>query len=222
MAKKLSQLTIGDLIPDDKNMNKGCEFGGGLIKKSLSQFGAGRSILLDKNNRIIAGNKTVEYATSAGLNDVIVVETTGDKIVAVKRTDVDLDSKYGRELALADNASAKANIVWDDVAIEDVSNDFDINIEDWGIVHVDDSVFSKGEDDGFEAPEHVVETDIKQGDLFEIKYNGLISRLQCGDSCSLADVNKLMHGEKADMIFTDPPYDLEDNYSTNIFSIAHG
>jgi hypothetical protein len=42
------------------------------------------------------------------LEDVIVVETTGNQIVAVKRTDIDLDSKKGREMALADNATAKA------------------------------------------------------------------------------------------------------------------
>jgi hypothetical protein len=101
-------IKIKDLVPDDKNYNKGTEFGGSLIEKSLRKLGAGRSILLDKNNRIIAGNKTIENAGAIGLEDVIVVETTGNQIVAVKRTDIDLDSKKGREMALADNATAKA------------------------------------------------------------------------------------------------------------------
>ena len=52
---------ISDLIYDDKNFNKGSEYGNSLIEKSLRKFGAGRSILIDKNNRIIAGNKSVEF-----------------------------------------------------------------------------------------------------------------------------------------------------------------
>ncbi len=104
-----------DLIPDNKNFNKGSELGQELIKKSISKFGAGRSILIDKNNRIIAGNKTTE--TFEG-EDVLVIETTGEKLIAVKRTDIDLDSPEGREMALADNATAKENIVFDAELIE--------------------------------------------------------------------------------------------------------
>jgi hypothetical protein len=125
------------LTPDDKNYNKGTEFGNSLIEKSLRKFGAGRSILLDKNNRIIAGNKTVENASSIGLDDVIIVETTGNQIIAVKRIDVDLDSKIGREMALADNASAKANIEWD---YDNINQDWDVpNQNEWGINHLSDN-----------------------------------------------------------------------------------
>jgi hypothetical protein len=116
--KSTTPTKISELIPDDKNFNKGSEFGGSLISKSLQKFGAGRSILLDKNNRIIAGNKTVENAGAVGIEDVQVVETDGKTIIAVKRTDIDLDTPEGRELALADNASAKANIVFDAELIE--------------------------------------------------------------------------------------------------------
>jgi len=59
MAKEKT-IKISDLTPDDKNFNKGSEFGNSLIEKSFRRFGAGRSILLDKNNRIIAGNKFIE------------------------------------------------------------------------------------------------------------------------------------------------------------------
>ena len=68
---------LSDLIPDDKNFNKGTEFGQHLIEKSLRENGAGRSILLDKNNRIIAGNKTTENAANIDMDDVIIVETDG-------------------------------------------------------------------------------------------------------------------------------------------------
>ena len=106
-------MKLSDLIPDDKNFNQGNEFGNSLIEKSFRKFGAGRSILIDKNNRIIAGNKSVENAGAIGLEDVQIVESDGKRIIAVKRTDIDLDSPEGREMALADNATAKANIVFD-------------------------------------------------------------------------------------------------------------
>jgi sporulation protein YlmC with PRC-barrel domain len=122
---------IKDLIPDNKNFNKGTEYGNSLIEKSLRKFGAGRSILIDKNNRIIAGNKTIENAAAIGLEDLQIVESDGTKIIAVKRTDIDLDSKAGRELALADNATAKANIDWDTGNLVD---SFEIEeIKEWGI-----------------------------------------------------------------------------------------
>ena len=197
----MSNLKISDLTPDDKNYNKGSEFGNSLIEKSLRKFGAGRSILIDKNNRIIAGNKTIENAGSIGLDDVIVVETTGNQIVAVKRMDIDLDSKKGRELALADNASAKANINWDFEAIN-----FDWNeteIKEWGLEILDFEVLEAEEDD-FAVPEGGIETDIVLGDLFEIGEH----RLLCGDSTDSDQVAKLMNGQKADMVFTDPPYGI--------------
>lgn len=130
MAKKTSQiLSVSQLIPDDKNFNKGSELGSKLMQKSLKKFGAGRSILLDKNGRIIAGNKTIEAAKKAGINNYQVVKSDGKTIIAVQRTDIDLDSKKGRELALADNASAKANIVFD---VEMIEAEI-LDAEEWGI-----------------------------------------------------------------------------------------
>ena len=112
MAKTIK---LNELVHDDKNFNKGSEVGAELIKKSFSKFGAGRSILIDKNNRIIAGNKSVEFS---GIDDVQIIESDGTKLIAVKRTDIDLDTPLGREMALADNASAKANIVFDAELVE--------------------------------------------------------------------------------------------------------
>jgi len=124
-------MKISELIADDKNYNKGNDVGNSLIKKSLKKHGAGRSILIDKNNKIIAGNKTIENATELGLENVIIVETTGNDIIAVKRTDIDLDTKKGREMALADNASAKVNITWDADTLKADWNTDELN--DWSV-----------------------------------------------------------------------------------------
>lgn len=130
---EIEKRKIDELIPDDKNFNKGTEYGSQLLEKSIRQFGAGRSILIDKNGKIIAGNKTVEQATAIGMDDVIVVKTNGNQIVAVQRTDIDLDTKKGREMALADNATGKANLEWDEDVLSDVALDLDINPLEWGV-----------------------------------------------------------------------------------------
>ena len=127
--------TIKDLKFDDKNFNKHTEFGMGLLEKSLRENGAGRSILLDKDNNIIAGNGVVETAGNIGLEKVRIVETSGDEIIAVKRTDISLDSEQGRQMALADNATASADLEWDaDTMREELDDDiikaYGIELED--------------------------------------------------------------------------------------------
>lgn len=205
----MKEAKIKDLLPDDRNMNKGTEYGNSLIENSLRKFGAGRSILIDKNNRIIAGNKTIENASQIGIEDIIIVETDGHKIVAVKRNDIDLDTQLGRELALADNATSKANIAWDEDELKAIEEDFMITAADWGVGEFDLSLENKAEEDDYEMPEEI-KTDIVVGDLFEIGQH----RLLCGDSTDSDAVAKLMNGEKADMVFTDPPYNV--NYGADI------
>ena len=139
-------IKISDLQFDDKNFNKHTQFGMALIEKSLRQNGAGRSILLDKNNRIIAGNGVIETAGQIGMEDVQIVESDGTKIIAVKRTDIDLDSKQGREMALADNATAAADLEWDAEVAAEVADELDIEVGDWGVFIDDDEIQSDPRD----------------------------------------------------------------------------
>ena len=92
---------------------------------------------------------------------------------------------------------------WDILADEWDAN----NLEDWGLdLPVDLSVKElEAEEDNFDVPEGNIETDIVLGDLFEIGEH----RLLCGDSTCSDTVAKLMDGEKADMVFTDPPYGID-------------
>lgn len=114
MAQQFKKMKVRDLIPDAENANKGSERGRQLLEESLRHFGAGRSILIDKKGRIIAGNKTHEEAGAIGLEDVLVVETDGNQLVAVKRTDLDLEQdEKARELAYYDNRVAQLNLAWD-------------------------------------------------------------------------------------------------------------
>lgn len=124
---------LSELIHDDRNLNKGTEFGQSLVERSFEKFGAGRSILVDRNGKIIAGNKSVEAAIKNGIVDYILVPTDGNKLVVVKRKDVDLDSNFGREMALADNASAIADIDFDLEELEKLSNDYGIDPKEWDL-----------------------------------------------------------------------------------------
>ena len=146
MSKEL--IDIEELRQDPLTFNKGTYEGAGLIKKSLERFKAGRSVLIDKNNNIIAGNKTVSAAATMGMK-VRVIETTGEELVAVKRTDIDLDSKEGRELALADNRTAQINLAWDEPNLEVAALQFGLDASDFGLELTDNepTAESKGEID---------------------------------------------------------------------------
>lgn len=135
---------IIDLTPDNLNANRGTHLGMSLLKKSFNELGAGRSILIDKNDRITAGNKSAKTALDVGIDDVIVVETTGDEIIAVKRTDLDLDTKKGREMALADNSTSALNLEWGDMALQVISDKWEIDGDKWNVD------IPNWDDDGFE------------------------------------------------------------------------
>lgn len=197
----MSKAQIDELKFDDKNFNKHTEFGMSLLEKSLRENGAGRSILIDKDNNIIAGNGIVEAAGSVGLEKVKIVETDGTEIIAVKRTDVRLDSKQGRKMALADNSTAKADLEWDE---ENLKSEFDEEeLKDWG-VDLDWQEETEVTED--EAPE-VNENEPADSELGKVYQLGE-HRLMCGDSTDAGSVAILMDGQKADMVFTDPPYNV--------------
>ena len=108
---------LSELTPDHSNANRGTERGRYALEASLRKYGAGRSILIDRNGRIIAGNKTAETAADVGIDDVIVVQTDGRQVVAVQRTDLDLDSNEARELAYADNRVGQLDLDFDPAQI---------------------------------------------------------------------------------------------------------
>ena len=126
-------INIEELVQDDHNLNKGTEAGQKLMEKSFKELGAGRSILVDKDGRIIAGNKSQKAAMAAGIRKVRVIETHGDELIAVKRTDLSLDSKEGRELAYADNLTTQVNLAWDEIELDHLQTEVEgFDTSDWG------------------------------------------------------------------------------------------
>ena len=195
---KVIETNIESLVPDNKNFNKGTQFGDHLMDESLRRFGLGRSILIDKNNRIIAGNKTAEKAADIGFTDVVVVEVDGNQLVAVKRKDIDLDSAKGRELALADNATGKANLAWDEEVIAEMATKFDFNPDDWGVeietINPDDYGTDFALNSGDKKPIQQMAFTLSDSQAEMIK--NCIQRvlMAYGDECAECDGNKNKNG----------------------------
>ena len=127
-------IDIEELAQDTHNFNRGNEQGQQLMERSFKELGAGRSILLDRNGNIIAGNKSQKAAIAAGIKKVRVIETTGDELVAVKRTDVDIDTAEGRKMAFLDNLTTQVNLTWDETEIQAVQADVEgFDVGDFGV-----------------------------------------------------------------------------------------
>lgn len=103
----------------------------------------------------------------------------------------------------------KDNVGYGEWDWDDLANNWEAEkLEEWGLDIPDFAVKEfEAEEDDFAVPDGGIETDIVLGDLFEIGEH----RLLCGDSTDSDQVAKLMNGEKADMVFTDPPYKQETN-----------
>ena len=196
--------SIQDLKSDHKNARKRTDRSSSLIKESLEKFGAARSIVIDEENRILAGNGTIEGAKAAGIKNLRVIETDGKEIIAVKRTGLTEEDKVG--LALADNRTSDLSD-WDIEMLKQLSEEQDL--EPWfneGDLAelIGEPEKDKGLTDPDDAPEVPEEPITKEGDLYILGNH----RLLCGDSTNIQHVEKLMENKKADMVFTDPPYGM--------------
>ena len=153
-----------------------------------------RPIVVDENNIVLGGNMRLRACKEAGLKEVHIIKAD------------QLTEKQQREFIIKDNVGF-GEWDWDDLA-----NEWDVDeLEDWGLdLPVDLKVEElEAEEDDYEMPNEI-KTDIVLGDLIEIGEH----RLLCGDSTCSDTVAKLMNGEKADMVFTDPPYGV--SYQSNM------
>jgi len=197
--------SIQDLKSDHKNARKRTNRSSSLIKESLEKFGAARSIVIDEENRILAGNGTIEGAKAAGIKNLRVIETDGKEIIAVKRTGLTEEDKVG--LALADNRTSDLS-EWDAEMLKQLSEEQDLNpwFNEGDLAElIGEPEKIEGLTDPDDAPEVPEEPITKEGDLYILGNH----RLLCGDSTNIQHVEKLMDGNKADMVFTDPPYNID-------------
>ena len=205
-----------DFSYDDRNANKGTPRGRGMIERSISKLGAGRSLVADKNGKIVAGNKTREALAGAKMRRAIVVETDGTTPVIVKRTDWDLDERNGpaREYAYADNRIAEMDLDWDlSVVADDVAAGVDLSVA-FSDDDLQDLLGTETESKDVDAEPQISRADelrkkwnVESGQLWLLGEH----RLLCGDSTKLEDVDRVMAGEMCDICFTSPPYNVGNN-----------
>jgi DNA modification methylase len=223
-SKKIE--TLDDLAFDSHNANKGTATGQKLVAKSIEDYGAGRSIVADKHGTVIGGNKTLQAARDAGL-DVEVIRTSGDKLIVHQREDLSLDDgDKARLLAYADNRSSELGLDWDaGVLTEDIGNGIDLSglfdekaLDAIGVDIGDPDDPPEAQMDAAEALQE--KWQVNDGDVWQIGEH----RLMCGDCVKertgnrytstyqgsfLKDDTSILMGEaKADMIHTDPPYNV--------------
>ena len=177
------------------------------IASSIQEFGFKNPVLIDKNNSIIAGHGRTLGAELLGMETIPCIIAS------------DLTKAQIKAYRIADNKLAELS-EWDNemlgLELKELSGmDFDLNFTGFGVDELEgfklDNVIEGDmegkEDETLEVQEIAYS---KMGDLWILGKH----RLLCGDSTKEEDVKKLMDGEKADMVFTDPPYGI--NYSNNM------
>jgi DNA modification methylase len=198
--------SIKDLKSDHKNARKRTDRSAKLIAESLQRYGAARSIVIDEDNRILAGNGTIEGAKAAGIKNIRVIETDGTEIIAVKRTGLSEDEKIG--LALADNRTSDLSD-WDKDMLQQLSAEHDLtpwfDADDLAeILGTVEELPAEGLTDADDVPEAPEEPVTKLGDVWLLGNH----RVMCGDSTVITDVERLMAGGKAALMHADPPYGM--------------
>jgi len=158
------------------------------LTKSIQEFPEMlelRPIVVDINMVVLGGNMRLKACVAAGLKEVPIIVADN------------LTEQQQAEFIIKDNVGF-GEWDWDLLA-----NQWDVEaLEDWGLeLPFDNTPVLEAEEDDYEAPSEI-QTDIVLGDLIEIGQH----RLLCGDSTDSDQVARLMNGEKADMVFTDPPY----------------
>lgn len=187
------------LTPEDEEYQK--------IKRSIEQFGYVDPIIINSDGTIIGGHQRHTVLTDLGYE-------TADVVV------VDLNKKDEKALNIALN---KISGEWDEVALRDLLTeldlgDYDITLTGFSHQELDDLIElttfePEVSNDGFDADAAYSESKqkesiVKPGEVWQLGSH----RLMCGDSTSLADMQKLVGSEMMDLIITDPPYNV--NYES--------
>jgi len=162
-----------------------------------------RPIVVDDKGMILGGNMRFKALKELGYKDI--------PDAWVKRAS-ELTDEEKQRFIIEDNVPF-GEWDWDTLA-----NEWDAEqLTEWGLDIPDFVNKAEAEEDDYEIPDEI-KTDIALGDLFEIGQH----RLLCGDSTNADDVAKLMNGQKADMVFTDPPYNIDyGNIKHPKFKVRH-
>lgn len=197
---------VGELVPYVNNARTHSDGQVAQICASIREYGWTNPVLIDENGMIIAGHGRVMAAQRMKMDEVPCIVLSG------------LTEAQKKAYVIADNKMA-LNAGWDDeklkLELENLKElDFDLELTGFDSDELDqllslDDIDSLPEDID-EVPEPPKEAKSRLGDIYKLGNH----RLMCGDSTKLEDIEKLMDGNKADMVFTDPPYGY--NHQSNM------
>jgi hypothetical protein len=162
------------------------------LKESMNKLGNWDSLVINTDGTVIAGNQRLK-----------IHKERGDTEVEVKVPDRELSLEEIKEIGIKSNRHSGE---WD---MDILANEFEDLLQDLGYDDLLPEVELEVKEDDYEEPEDL-ETTVVLGDVYQLGNH----RLMCGDSTKIEDVEKLMNGDKADMVFTDPPYNLGYEYKT--------
>ena len=199
-AKTVEWLETATLIPYAKNSRTHSEAQVAQIAGSIKEFGFNNPVLIDEDNGIIAGHGRVMAAQKLGLQAVPCIRLAH------------LSETQRKAYVIADNRLA-LNAGWDDqmltVELQELNAEsFDLSLLGFEADELNALLNPINETEGLTdedaVPEVPEEPKTKPGDIYKLGRH----RLMCGDSTSIDAVEKLMDGQRADMIFTDPPWNV--------------
>ena len=194
---QITEVAVSKLIPYAKNSRTHSDAQVAQIASSIKEFGWTNPILVDGDKGIIAGHGRLMAARKLGYDKVPVIELK------------DMTESQKKAYIIADNQLAM-NSGWDTAMLSLELTDLQEDGFDLELLGFDDKELNallapevvEGNTDEDEVPEIPEEPKTKLGDIYLLGNH----RLMCGDSTSIDAVEKLMEGQKADMLFTDPPY----------------
>lgn len=193
---EIKMMEVSSLKPYENNPRKNDD-AVDEVAASIKAFGFKNPIIVDKDLVIIAGHTRLKAAIKLGLTMVPVIVAE------------DLNEDQANALRLADNKTAEI-AKWDKKKLEEelklINWEFlGIDMTDVGFDDIFASEFQEVVDDDFDEGQYLSDEPYShQGDVYLLDDN----RVMCGDSTNPDDVKTLMNGKLADMVFTDPPYNV--------------
>ena len=202
LPMNIEKANINDLISPDWNPRQITEEELQKLETSLNEFGYIEPIIVnDVNNHIVGGNQRCKALKQLGYEEVDVVYVHIEDLAKEKACNVALNKISG------DWDNDKLKIVLEEIELSPI----DVSLTGFDEIELTEMEITTDEpvevtEDDYEEPDDL-EVTVQQGDIYILGNH----RLMCGDSTKEEDVSLLMDGEQADMVFTDPPYNI--NYS---------
>lgn len=200
--KQIVMKKVSDLIAYDNNPRNNDDAVDS-VANSIHEFGFKVPIVIDANNIIVAGHTRLKASKKLGLDEVPCIVAD------------DLSEDQIKAFRLADNKSAEF-AKWDTKKLEEELKNIDIDMTSFGFENIDDVLPKEVEDDDFDEGQYLSDEPYSlQGDIYLLGKH----RLMCGDSTNAENVKTLLDGQLVDMIFTDPPYNV--NYEGSVGKIQN-